>query len=343
MGPSNITVATAPPGLRQVLLRLLALTVLLPALAAAPAGPAARAATATDAPTSATTTTTAGFERGVPPTKGEDFPRMPRECYESDGVTVDDKPCRVTRFGAKRPTLVAWGDSHAWMYLPALRREARRQRVNLTMIVLGSCPVALPLPASRGFGRSGCENRNLRTLSYLRSLEKRSHTDVSVLVGGFWSGYRDAYRRQRQADRTGTDSGLSDYQRHMSTLAVGGSPRMFERLGRMKIDVDLIGQAATVPIDPQPCEAGREPYQCDLPREAALDREQATRRWITRNLRVPLTGRPSLIDATPAYCTATTCRAHVGGVNTYYDDIHLGARLAKTLTGYFRPVLRDLR
>lgn len=340
MGSSNITVAAARPSRRRPLLGLLALAVLLPALAGLPTTGAA--ATSAEPPGPQPLTTSTGFERGVPPTKGEDFPRMPRECYESDGVTVNAQPCRVTRFGAKRPTLVAWGDSHAWMYLPALRQQARKQRVNLTMIVLGSCPVALPLPESRGFGRSGCENRNLSTLDYLRRLDKRSKRDVSVLVGGFWSGYRDAYRRQRQADRTGTDSGLSSYQVHMATLAVEGAPPMFERLGRMGLDVDLIGQAATVPIDPRPCAAGREPYQCNLPREAALDREQNNRRWIMRNLRASLSGRPALVDATPRYCSASTCRARVRGVNTYYDDIHLGADLAKTLTRYFEPVISDL-
>jgi hypothetical protein len=282
------------------------------------------------------------FGRGIPPTAGEDFPRMPKRCYESDKVTLKVAPCRITRYGAKRPTMVAWGDSHTWMYLPALRREARSNRVNLTLVVLGSCPPALPLPRSRGFGRVICEKHNLATLDYLRKLRKRKDADVSVLIGGFWSGYRDAYRRQKQADRNGTDSGLSDYQQHMSVLAVEGAPRMFARLGRMRFDVDLIGQAATVPLDARDCRAGREPYQCNLPRAEALSREQSNRRWVKRNLRAPLVGRPRLIDATSGYCTPTICRAHVGGVNTYYDDIHLGARLARTLTGYFTPAFDDV-
>lgn len=336
---TRTTSATPAPARRRISLSLLALALLVSVLGVLPARAADPAPSPTKAPAEVPPI---GLERGVPPRQGEDFPRMPKECYEADGVTVTAVPCRITRFGAKRPTMVVWGDSHGWMYLPALRREARAHRVNLTLIVLGSCPVALPLPRSRGFGRSTCENRNLGTLDYLRDLRRRKGDDLSVLIGGFWSGYRDAYRRQKQADRAGTDSGLSDYQQHMSVLAVEGAPRMFVRLGRMGLDVDLIGQAATVPLDARPCEAGREPYQCNLPRAQALSREQNNRRWIKRNLRLPLVGKPRLIDATPGYCTATTCRAHVGGVNTYYDDIHLGARLARTLTGYFTAVLDDL-
>ncbi len=266
---------------------------------------------------------------------------MPLRCYESDNRTLRDAPCLITSYGAKRPTMVVWGDSHAWMYLPALRREARSHRVNLTLVVFGSCPPALPLPRSRGFGRVQCEKHNVATLSYVRRLDRR-RDDVSLLIGGFWSGYRQGYARQQRADRDGTDSGLTTYQQQMSVLAVESSPKLFARLGRMGLEIDLIGQAATVPLDPRYCTAGREPYQCDLPRSRALDHEGANRRWINRNLRAPLVGRPRLVDTTPAYCSATTCRARIGGVNTYYDDIHLGADLAKTLTGYFAPVFDDV-
>lgn len=278
--------------------------------------------------------------RGDPPPSGA-FPRMPSRCYESDNRTLKDAPCAITRYGAKRPKLVVWGDSHAWMYLPALRREARRHRVNLTLVVFGSCPPSLPLPRSRGFGRVQCEKHNVATLRYVRR-QDRKRADFSLLIGGFWSGYRQAYTRQQRADRGGTDSGLTTYQQQMSVLAVESSPKLFTRLGRMGLEIDLIGQAATVPADPAFCPAGRDPYQCDLPRSRALDREGANRRWINRNLRAQLVGRPRLIDATPAYCSETTCRSNINGVNTYYDDIHLGADLARTLTGYFAPVFDDV-
>jgi len=317
---------------------LLALLGSTPAAALVPTSPAGPATGLVAGPASPS-----ALLRAVAPLPGDDFPRLPSRCYESDAVTVRNQPCRITRFGTGRPLLVAWGDSHVHMYLPALQRLARAGRVNLTIVTLGSCPVAWPLPASRGFGRSSCENRNLDTLEFLRRQDKRLGDDLAVLVGGFWSGYRDAYRRQQQADRTGRDSGLSTYQQHMSALAVEGAPPMFRRLGRTGIAIDLIGQAATVPIDARPCPVGQEPYQCGLPRERALEREGDNKRWITTQLRSPLAGQPRLVDATPAYCSATRCRPRVRGANTYFDSIHLGAELTRTLTSYFRPVFDDLR
>lgn len=267
---------------------------------------------------------------------------MPGVCYESDHRTVKDIPCHITRYGAKRrPTVLVWGDSHAWMYLPALRREARATRVNLILVVFGSCPPAMPLPRSRGFGRVKCEKHNAATLTYVKKLQRhRKH--LSLLMGGFWAGYRDVYIRQQRADRKGEDSGLTSYQQQMSVLAVEGSPRLFSRLGKLGFDVDLIGQAATVPADAPDCPAGRDPYQCDLPRRSALIRERGNRQWIKQNLMAPLAGNPLLIDATPAYCSPMICRAHVNGENTYFDDIHLGAQLTRTMTGYFAPVFADL-
>ncbi|MGA8847134.1 MAG: SGNH hydrolase domain-containing protein [Nocardioides sp.] len=323
------TVASTATTPRQIVAALLlSLSVVLSLAAAVPAQ-------ADD-----TTFPASRLERGDPPPSG-DFPRMPSRCYEPDNRTLKDAPCAITRYGAARPKLVVWGDSHAWMYLPALEREARRQRVNLTLVVFGSCPPSLPLPRSRGFGRVQCEKHNTATLGYIRR-QDRKRDDVSLLIGGFWSGYRQAYALQQRADRNGTDSGLTPYQQQMSILAVESSPKLFTRLGQLRLDIDLIGQAATVPTDPAFCLAGRDPYQCDLPRNLALDDEVGNRRWINRNLRAQLVGRPRLIDTTPAYCNASTCFGRVDGVNTFYDDIHLGAALTSTLTGYFAPVFNDV-
>lgn len=237
--------------------------------------------------------------------------------------------------------VVLWGDSHAQMYLPALRQVARNQRVNLVAVLFGGCPISVPFPRSAGYPRTGCDEHNVDSLAYVRELTQRRGR-VRVLVGGFWSGYRQAYDIAREEERTGVPSGLSDYRKHMAALGVERTRPMFRAIGRLGVPVDLIGQAATVPLDPRRCAAGREPYQCDLPRHRALYQEGDNERWIRRTLMAPLPGTPRLIDATPAYCTRTTCLARARGTNTFYDDIHLGAALTGTMASYFRPVFRDV-
>lgn len=272
------------------------------------------------------------------PVTGDDFPRLPGGCYDERGVITS--PCRITQFPG-RPTVVLLGDSHAQMYLPAVRRLARQQRVNLTGVLFGGCPPSLPFPRSAGYARTGCDEHNVEALAWLRELTQRRGR-VRLLVGGFWSGYRQAYELVQREERTGVPSGLSDYRQLMARLGVERSRPMLRALGRLGVPVDLIGQAATVPLDPRRCAAGREPYQCDLPRHRALRHEAGNRRWIRSTLMQPLPGRPRLVDATPAYCDRRTCRAHVRGVDTFYDDIHLGARLTATMAAYFRPVFRDV-
>lgn len=298
------------------------LAVLLPLLAlpTASATPAAAAATTRRAPAS-----------------GDDFPRLPASCYTANGVITS--PCRITSFPG-RPMVVLWGDSHAQMYLPAIRKVARNQRVNLVAVLFGGCPVSTPYPRSAGYDRTGCDQHNADSLAYVRTLTKhRKH--VRILIGGFWAGYRQAYALVKQEERTGVPSGLSDYRKQMARLGVERTAPMFRAIGRLGVPVDLIGQAATVPLDPRACAAGREPYQCDLPRHRALDDAAGNLRWIRSTLAAPLPGTPRIIDATAAYCTPKTCYAHVGGANTFYDDIHLGAQLTSTMAAYFRPVFRD--
>lgn len=275
-----------------------------------------------------------------PPSPGDDFPRLPTSCYESDGLTVKDQPCRVITFpgGRKRPVLLLWGDSQAWMYLPALRRLAKRTHVSLIVSIAGGCAPSLPAPGAKPVGN--CENHNVKTLAFATRLhQRRDH--FQVLVGGFWSGYRQAYRAVALEQAGGPDSGLTPYEEQRATRGEIGGPRFFTRMGQLRIDADVIGQTAVVPEGPPPCAAGREPYQCDLPRALAMNAEANNRRWL-RTQMAHLVGKPRLIDATPAYCTPQVCRAHVGGVPTFFDDLHLGAALTKTMTAYFAATFDDL-
>lgn len=268
----------------------------------------------------------------------EDFPRLPAACYDANDVITS--PCRVTRYPG-RPMIVLWGDSHAQMYLPALRQVARRKRVNLTTVLFGGCPISTPFPRSSGRPRTGCDQHNLDSLSYVRNLTQR-RKNIRILANGFWAGYRQAYLLVKEEERTGVPSGLSAYRQHMARLGVERSGSMFRAIGRLGVPVDLIGQASQVPLDPRRCAAGREPYLCDLPRRRALPDEAVVERWIRTHLMSRLPGTPRLVDPSPTYCDRRTCFARVGGVNTFYDDIHLGARLTGTMAGYFRPVVKAL-
>ena len=307
---------------------LAVLAALAPASAAASA--AASAGTAAGPVTSTVTASdTVGAHRAA---RGVDFPQLPRRCDgDHDGFPV--VPCRVTHYRG-RPTMILWGDSHALMYLPAVRTVARRQHVNLEVMFGGSCPPGVTHLAG---ARTYCETHNEQALAHVRDL-KRRHVDFRVIVGGFWS----AYRKADAAARTGRGATYSDYILRMARLAQVGSRPLFAQLASMGVRTDVIAQAATVPPDVRACSAGQEPYQCTIPRKQALQGAGVNRRWLARATS-PLRRSPRVIDPSPVYCGPSTCFPRVRGANTFYDDVHLGRHLTATMVGYFAPSFRHWR
>lgn len=267
-----------------------------------------------------------------------DFPRLPPQCYDENDVITS--PCQVTSYRG-RPTVILWGDSHAQMYLAPIRQLARRYRVNLIAVLFGGCPVSEPFTNTTRYPRTGCDQHNLDSLAYVRQVtQRRKH--VRIVLNGFWSGYRHAYELIQEEKRTGVPSGLSDYRKRMAMLGEQRTRPMFRQIGRLGVPVDLVAQAMTVPLEPRTCQAGREPYQCNLPRSRAMYKEGDNRRWLRQQLGSVIPGTQRVIDPSPTYCNRRTCFAHVKGSDAFYDDIHLSASVTRSMTGYFRPVFQDL-
>lgn len=268
-------------------------------------------------------------------TPDRDFPVLPRSC-RNDGAS---KICRITRF-AKRPWLVLWGDSHALQYLTPLTAVARHRRVNLVAIYSGGCPLSVPFPAASGEPHLACDTHNERALDHVLALAE-AKPRVRVVLGSHWHYYRSAYAQLVEEERTGEDSGLSDYVRHVARLGVERSPVLFRAIGAAGIPADVLAQSGIVPNDAPPCAEGEDPYVCDLPRRQVLPRERDNRRWL-KDLSRALPPRPLVIEASGAYCDPDTCFGQVGDANTFYDRSHLGERMSRSMRQWFRPTVRAL-
>ena len=268
-----------------------------------------------------------------------DAPTMPADCFGPAQSSGEPTVCHYNRFRKKRPTVVLWGDSHAWMYIPALRRAVRGERVNFTSFVAGSCP-PIASTATPDSGYSGkCERSNVNALAYVTRLQRRG-SDVRVVLGSNWSGFRIAHRKIALEGVTG-DPGYSDYTRKMVELSHEGTPRLFTRLGRLGVDVTVIAQAATIPERVRDCEAGNDPYACTIPRWRALPEELRTERWLGQQM-AKLSGATEYLEPSAAYCNTTICAGNVGGIFTWYDPLHLSATRTRALTSYFRPTITGL-
>ncbi|GEP32318.1 hypothetical protein NSZ01_00860 [Nocardioides szechwanensis] len=271
-----------------------------------------------------------------------DYPRLPPRC-EGDLHKIPTKPgvCFVTEFRKARPTVVIWGDSHAWQYVPALQAAAKARRANLVGFFMGGCPpVKVPLQAPPGGYASICEKHNAMAMKFVKKLEAGPQ-DVRVVLGSSWAGYRRA-DREIKAGAGEAYYGYNDWVKQMVALFMRSAGPLFPALGKVGVDVDVIGQTATVPRSLAPCATGEDPYTCDLRRNSAIYDEYKTRKWL-RGLMKELAGKPRLIEVNDAFCDDYVCHGMVDDVYTFYDDLHLSATKVRQLRPYFRDTFRALR
>jgi hypothetical protein len=267
----------------------------------------------------------------------QDHPVLPDSCID-EGQLVPQHAvvCHLVPFRKGRPTVVLWGDSHAWMFIPALVRAGRNRNVNLDAFVLGACPplkVAEPAPGEH-FG-SKCERSNYNTLQYVLDLQRRGQR-VRALLAANWVGYRQIYRESEGGTR---ETDYEPYAVEMSLLFHRGTPAIFRTLGAKGVDVDVVGQTLTVPRPAADCPAGEEPYVCPMPRDQAIPEEQATRDWL--EARMSRLAYPGYIEVNDAVCGTWWCDGYRDGIYTFYDGLHLSATRSRTLADYFRLTVRD--
>lgn len=271
-----------------------------------------------------------------------DYPRLPPRC-EGDLHKIPTKPgpCFVTEFRKSRPTVVLWGDSHAWQYVPAVQAAAKARHANLVGFFMGGCPpVKVPLkPPPDGYA-SVCEKHNAMAMRYVKKLQ-RGPQDLRVLLGSSWAGYRRA-DREIKAGAGEAYYGYNAWVKQMVRLFMCCAAPLFPALGKLGVDVDVIGQTATVPRSTAPCPTGEEPYTCDTLRKRAIYDEAETRSWL-RGLMKKLAGRPRLIEVNNEFCGPTRCHGMIDGIYTFYDDLHISATRMRTFRPYFRQTMRALR
>ena len=275
----------------------------------------------------------------------DDQPQLPARCDPAgDNVPHQAGACYLTRFRKNRPTVVMWGDSHAWQHIPAARPLARERNVNLVMFMLGGCP---PILVGPHFKKTlyACEKSNQLALEFVRRLKEEGKQPVRVLLGAFWEGYRSVYEGL-YVTGTADPSDYTPTQRRSARTFHRSTPRLFARLAELRVRVDAIGQAATVaatlPEGPRPCLLAQHPYECQVPRAQALPHEADWNRWFGEVMR-PLPGRSRVINFNDPYCDASTCREKVDDIYTFFDAIHLSASRTATFKRYFAATFRGLR
>jgi len=259
-----------------------------------------------------------------------DVPRMPEECVSGDDL-IPSEPvaCNIVPFEEDRPTVVLWGDSHAWMYIPALEGAIADEDVNLVAFVMGGCP---PFFAARN-ATAGCAGSNRLALDFLREVRSNKQP-YRLILSASWELYLDG-GPELLTSQVVANRANPDYIEKMSELFQPRAPALFERLADLKVPTDVVAPTASVRRNAPLCEAQPRPFSCDLSRAEAIHNEKTTREWLDDQMD-GLVGEPRLIDVTPEMCTDKTCYAERDGTMNFFDDNHLSATLSKALVPYFK-------
>jgi len=239
------------------------------------------------------------------------------------------------------PTLVLWGDSHAWQIIPALRAALGQRKVNLIAFLYGGCPPfdpALDTPAEVQ-AAGPCQQTNHKALTYVTGAV-RKHRDIRVVLAGGWELYRYALD-PLGPDEPGWREHTSPSIAGAAQLAATGLPRLFGALSRARVPTDVVGQMPTVPENAPECALSESPYECALPRAAALPEASANRRalrGLIDKLRLPA----RLIEPSAYFCDSSGCKGRVRGASAWYDDTHISLALSALLGRYFVPTIKRL-
>lgn len=246
------------------------------------------------------------------------FSVIPDHCYTSAGQ-VRHGPCRILRYGADRPTVIVWGDSHAAQQIPALRGQARETRTNLISFTMGLCP---PMVVAES-DPDPCSRNAYDAMAFIERKAARTAEQLTVVLGGFWYFYRTT--------RTGDRSERAATFRR-------GDDRMFERLGRLSrhygVRIAAVDQSPWIPPGSK-CTLSAQVCR----RSVMIPAEASQTAYLERHLRrIPDARLISVADqlCTDNYCPVTAC-----DVPVFYDIVHLNATLTARFAASFTWVFRD--
>jgi peptidoglycan/LPS O-acetylase OafA/YrhL len=265
-----------------------------------------------------------------------DVPKMPEECVSGDEL-IPSEPvaCEIVPFEEDRPTVVLWGDSHAWMYIPALEEAIRRKDVNLVTFVMGGCPPFFP----HGRSENGCSGNNRLALNFIKEV-KKSKQPYRLILSASWELYLEGNEELLTSQEVASRAN-PDYIAKMAEVFQPRAPELFTWLEEREVPTDIVAPTAAVRRPAPQCEAVPRPFSCDAPRPEAILNETETREWLQDQME-DLAGDPRLIDVTPKMCSEETCYAERDGIVNFFDTNHLSATLSRELVSYFKPSVESV-
>lgn len=210
-------------------------------------------------------------------------------------------------------TVVVWGDSHAWMWLPAFDAIGKSSQTQVVEFTKSSCaPQDMPIWLDR-LRRPYTECDEFR-----RFVEDRIatlHPDMVVMTGAI-KGVRVV-----ESGR-GSDQGLEE-------AWAAGLARTLQVVAPYARQTVVLGDSAYPLQEPSDCLSAHanDFHACDTPRSGTIDEYgMPSGTYDDHNRReqhVAEENGAQYVGVTQWLCTDTTCPAVVGGLAVYRDAFHV--------------------
>lgn len=210
--------------------------------------------------------------------------------------------CVIQNYGASKPTVVVWGDSHMAQQIPAIRNHTANRQHNLTAFVLGLCPPYIPEASAT----DPCAQMSRKATSYINDLWLAGKR-VTVVTGGHWQFYFTTTEGPRAS---------------RAAAFRNGEVKMWNFLASRNVRLVGTSQAPVIPLEGEPNAATCSLESITCPRSVMLRDETAISTWLAD--RVGRTNRNIVANVSNPYlCTVTECRIKADTLNLYYDELHL--------------------
>lgn len=233
--------------------------------------------------------------------------RIPQGCFAHDSSSrTESSVCRVGMARSKH-TIVLFGDSHAFMWLPAVLQMARRDNLAVVPLIRFGCTPGLWFTHA---GPDVCRAWFRWGITQIRRL----HPDATLLSGSI--GERPS--RETSA----------------ATEGVIRAARTLKPLGRLAVIGDPEGMA----VDPRPCVAARPPLaRCMTTWPAS---SLAAYDLVARGVKRLHVG---FVPTRGFVCYQRQCPAVVGHTIVWMDNSHLTGLYSAQLAGAFRAAFLRTR
>ena len=246
---------------------------------------------------------------------------VPTECthFRQPYVTLAPAATCTLNAAASGATLVLWGDSHAFHYLPALADWAQRSGNRVLPRTMGGCrPHETGPPAgSLAWAYDATDGCKAFNSAVRQSIGEASGGGATIVgLAARWSAAAAGPSGKRH-------DWEPDLRRLVASLRADG------------LGVVLIAEVPRPRVDIPACLSRHGAGRCDRPR-GEVDAERAAAVAILAGIAAANPG-VSLLDPIDANCTRQTCPAVIDGVVLYRDASHLSVSGARRLG----PVLGD--